>query len=89
MPKTGCLEGVERSNQSRKLLCTVCARQAPPRACITGPRTQSWHLCGWIERIPGGTRQHDGLETGIMWGCGRANSMGMPGAAHVVPPRIF
>ena len=23
------------------------------------------HLCGWIERIPGGTRQNDGLETGI------------------------
>ena len=21
------------------------------------------HLCGWIERIPGGTRQNDGLET--------------------------
>ena len=20
-----------------------------------------WHLCGWIERIPGGTRQNDGL----------------------------
>ena len=25
-----------------------------------------WHLCGWRERIPGGTRQNDGLETGIM-----------------------
>ena len=24
------------------------------------------HLCGWIERIPGGTRQNDGLGTGIM-----------------------
>ena len=24
-----------------------------------------WHLCGWIEHIPGGTRQNDGLETGI------------------------
>ena len=26
------------------------------------------HLCGWIERIPGGTRQHDGLETGLRGG---------------------
>ena len=25
-----------------------------------------WHLCGWIERIPVGTRQNDGLETGNM-----------------------
>ena len=25
-----------------------------------------WHLCVWIERMPGGTRQNDGLETGIM-----------------------
>ena len=24
------------------------------------------HLCGWIERIPGGARENDGLETGIM-----------------------
>ena len=24
------------------------------------------HLCGWIERIPGGTREHDGLDTGIV-----------------------
>ena len=24
------------------------------------------HLCGWIERIPAGTRQNDGLESGIM-----------------------
>ena len=25
-----------------------------------------WHLCGRIERIPGGTRQNDGQETGIV-----------------------
>ena len=31
----------------------------------------SCHLRGWIERIPGGTRQNDGLETGIMGGYGR------------------
>ena len=34
-----------------------------------------WHLSGWIERIPGGTRQNDGLETGIVGGCGRVNSV--------------
>ena len=28
------------------------------------------HLCGWIQRIPEGTRQHDGLETGSMVGEG-------------------
>ena len=30
------------------------------------------HLCGWIERIPGGTRQNDGQETGL----GREISVG-------------
>ena len=29
-----------------------------------------WHLCGWIERMPEGTRQNDGQETGIIGGCG-------------------
>ena len=24
-----------------------------------------WHLCEWIERIPRGTRQNDGQETGL------------------------
>ena len=36
------------------------------------------HLCGWIERIPGGTRQHDGVETGS-WG---------PTAARIVWLRV-
>ena len=34
-----------------------CSSPDPGRRC---------HLCGWIERIPGGTRQNDGLETGIV-----------------------
>ena len=32
----------------------------------------TWRLCGWIERIPGGTRQNDGLETGLGGTYGRA-----------------
>ena len=27
-------------------------------------------VCGWIERIPAGTRQNDGLETGLWGGLG-------------------
>ena len=34
-------------------------RRVAPR----NPGFQTWHLCGWIERI----RQNDGLETGV-WG---------------------
>ena len=33
------------------------------------------HLYIRIERIPGGTRENDGLETGIMGGCGREDSV--------------
>ena len=35
------------------------------------------HLCGRIlvERTPGGTRENDGLETGIMGAAGRENSV--------------
>ena len=44
-------------------------------AAVTPPKPFSrpsfCHLCGWMARIPGGTRQHDGLETGIMGGYGR------------------
>ena len=48
-----------------------------------------WHLCGWIERIPGETRQTDGLETGIMRGCGREKSVGthMPRTGAFSPAR--
>ena len=32
-----------------------------------------WHSCGWIKHThPGG---NDGLETGIVGGCGRENSV--------------
>ena len=42
-----------------------------PSFCRVPPGTRSihrhkWHLCGWIERVPGGTRENDGLETGIV-----------------------
>ena len=38
---------------------------------------RKWHLCGWIERIPGGARQNDGQETSLGWGaCGREISVG-------------
>ena len=44
--------------------------------CVPGhalyPSAQVWHLCGCIERITGGTRQNDGLETGIMGGAAAA-----------------
>ena len=30
------------------------------------------HLCGWVERIRGGTRQNDGLETGVGGGAAAA-----------------
>ena len=47
-----------------------------PSFCVALVR-HLWHLCGWIERIPGGTRLNDGLETGIMGGgCGRDISVG-------------
>ena len=38
--------------------------QVPPGMRSIHPH--KWHLCGWIERIPGATWQNDGLETGIM-----------------------
>ena len=36
-------------------------------------------MCGWIERIPGGTRQYDGLETGII-GARPRHERGLPNA---------
>ena len=36
------------------------------------------HLCGWVERIPGGTRETDGLETRDCGGCGREISVVTP-----------
>ena len=39
-------------------------RQSRGRRPPLNPGFQ-WHLYGWIERIPGGTRQNDGLESGI------------------------
>ena len=35
-----------------------------------------YNLCGWIERMPGGTRQNDGLETGLGAAYGRDISVG-------------
>ena len=36
-------------------------------------------LCGWIERIPGGTRQNDGLETEIKGGLRLRDARGEAG----------
>ena len=44
------------------------------------------HLCGWIERIPSGTRQNDGLETWIM-GAAAARSAWILYSARSNPPR--
>ena len=54
-------------NDEVKLLwfASVMARPVPQ----SFPR---WRLCGWIERMPGGFRQNDGLETGIMEAAGLA-----------------
>ena len=38
----------------KAMVSGVSTVRAMPCAC---------HLCGWIERIPGGTRQNDGQET--------------------------
>ena len=46
-----------RTTVPRPFVLTTLMRPIHPHKC---------HLCGWIERIPGGTRQNDGLETGIM-----------------------
>ena len=41
------------------------AQAAAPRTARRSLRLLC-HLCGWIERIPGGTRQKDGREPGLM-----------------------
>ena len=54
------------------------------------PQWHLWHLCGCIQRIcPEGTRQHDGLETGITGGGGLlAVRQALPGRSgcRVSPP---
>ena len=71
-------------NRGARARCTH-----PNRACValnaestdrmstvdSAARACPWHLCGWIERIPGGSRQKDGLETGMMGGHGRESSV--------------
>ena len=39
--------------------------------------TYKCHLCGWIERIPGGTQENDGVETGL-WGITAATLAWVP-----------
>ena len=49
---------------------TACPRQS--RGCSPPlSRFPDWHLCGWTERIPCGTRQNDGL-----WGATAATCVG-------------
>ena len=43
------------------------AQLAHGAAQDSGCSPRYWHLCGGIERIPGGTRENDGLEAGL-WG---------------------
>ena len=45
------------------------------------------HLCGWIERIPGGTRQNDGQEIGIMGACSAVRANDWPSAGLNVPKK--
>ena len=40
------------------------------------------HLCGWIERIPGGTQRNDGQETGLGGACGREIGVDRPRQAE-------
>ena len=57
LPKARCF--LELSQVSQTFLNLNCQR-------LLGPGTSLflWHLCGWIERVPGGTRKNDGLEHG-------------------------
>ena len=43
----------------------AACRPHPPKQNTTVNGYTHCHLCGWIERIPGGTRHNDGLETGL------------------------
>ena len=44
----------------------VRAAQSPRDSRGRSPHIPGFHLCGWIERIPAGTWENDGLETGTM-----------------------
>ena len=59
------------------------ARTPKIRSMVRQPTL--WHSCGWIERIPGGTRQNDGLETGIMGGYGRKINVATRASADIMP----
>ena len=45
-----------------------------------------WHLCGWVERIPRGSRQYDGLETGLGEGYGRHLGTQAHRVGRAMPP---
>ena len=54
------------------------ARDPPPLCPLCASRlriTMFCHLYEWIERVPGGTQQNDGLETGTVRGCGHEMSV--------------
>ena len=57
-PSMRCIHLYYNSTRGRK-----------PGMCSIHP--YKCHLYGWIECIPGGTRENDGLETGAIGGCGR------------------
>ena len=58
-------KGTHCTHLSRKT-SAISGGYRPTPHCIHANLASVWHLCGWIERIPGGARQNDGLETEIM-----------------------
>ena len=86
----GAPAGRQRFSAEEKMMRQTTARRWPryshvyrpsdrhfagfPRVCALSIRASAT-LCGWIERIPGGTRKNDGQETGIMGACGREISV--------------
>ena len=81
----GAREGAQHPTFRSRLHANVAA-VAPmipvsrPSFCRVPPGMRSvplyrWHLCGWIERIPGGTQQNDGLGNRNYGGYGRESSV--------------
>ena len=53
----------------------ICTKQPVQGVTLHIRCTHKWHLCGWIERIPGGEPgKHDGSGNRDYGACGRENS---------------
>ena len=46
-----------------------------------------WHVCGWKERIPGGSRHTSDLNLGLWGACGREESRGQSEEEKDAPAR--